>query len=170
MQYCLSSETYSTCHACQGQRRRTGLQPWRVRSIRLISSLLGQTMSSAEYEVVFVDDGSTDETPEKLDRSGRRTRPRQGAAHPELRLARKASQPRDRQLRPANTSSSSTTTTSLRLHALERLHAYATENDSERRRRQGGTPDAWAGECSARPSTRTDTRATLRSAPLLTGA
>lgn len=34
----------------------------------LVDSLLGQTLSPDEFEAIFVDDGSTDDTPERLDR------------------------------------------------------------------------------------------------------
>jgi len=43
-----------------------------------IRSVLGQTMLAQDYEVIFVDDGSTDETPSRLDRLS--------AEHPNVRV------------------------------------------------------------------------------------
>ena len=132
----------------------------------LINSLLGQTMSSADYEVVFVNDGSTDETPEKLERLA--------GEHDHVKVLHipNSGWPG----RPRNVGIDNSVGEYIQFvdhddelapEALERLHAYALENDSdvvvgkEVRRRMG-----WGVLGSTFDKNRP--RASLRSAPLLT--
>ena len=132
----------------------------------LISSLLGQTMSRQEYEVVFVDDGSTDETPEKLDRLAREHE------HVKVLHIPNSGWPG----RPRNLGIENSTgeyiqfvdhDDELASDALEHLHAYAKENNSdvvigkEVRRRMG-----WGVLGPTFDKNRP--RATLQSAPLVT--
>ncbi len=55
---------------------------------RLVGSLLGQSLPPSQYEVILVDDGSTDATPQRFDELAGDVRAHPDDPHPQLRLAR----------------------------------------------------------------------------------
>lgn len=96
----------------------------------LIESLLAQSMPREDYEIVFVDDGSTDETPDKLDRLAE-----QHDNVTALHIPNSGWPGRPRNVGIDNSTGEYIQFVDhddeLAPTALERLYAYAVENDSD---------------------------------------
>jgi hypothetical protein len=100
------------------------------RIVGLIDSLVGQSLSPAEFEVVFVDDGSTDDTPMRLEDAC--------AAHPNMRVSTIPNSGWPGRPRNVGTDLAageyifySDNDDELYPEALERLYALASANDSD---------------------------------------
>ena len=97
---------------------------------RCVASILGQSLPASEYEAIFVDDGSTDESPRRLDELA--------AQHPNIRVVHQENsgwpgKPRNVGIDAARGEYIffQDNDDELAPEALERLHAYAVANDSD---------------------------------------
>ncbi|MDP9221429.1 MAG: glycosyltransferase [Actinomycetota bacterium] len=100
------------------------------RILGLIDSLIGQSLSPAEFEVVLVDDGSTDDTPARLEEAC--------AAHPNMRVSTIPNSGWPGRPRNVGTDLAAgeyvfycDNDDELYPEALERLYALASANDSD---------------------------------------